>query len=312
MTIKFDPYNKQEFIAQRLFHKNKVVNTKYLDLLTLRIRSSVEKYRDLTGYISYKNGDRPASIEFPYLFYNYGSPAPYMCKLLPNGYGFTNFYPNDIYKGCHIEFGIQQKLYNLYKIGKLTRYKQPENYIAPSLPDNYILVVMQNTRDTVWYRNKDFTELSKSILYWAKENKRNVVFKWHFGCVDHHSPQKWWESLENKSNYSFFDFTTPLNLLIENCSMLWTASSMSGIEALVCNKPVSIFGETEYMEMATVCETPDDAIKATVPKDLERWLTYYFRKYCINILDKNSQQLIDNRILNTFKYGMHLDGIILS
>ena len=230
-----------------------------------------------------------------------------MCKLLPNGYGFNFFEPNDIYKNVKVETGIQNTLYTLYKKGLFTRYRHSNIFKIKKLPENYILVSMQNTKDTVWFR-KDFTKLANEIIDWSKESKRNVLFKWHFGCIDHFNPQKWWEELEQKSSYAYFDYTTPLNILIENCQMFWTASSMSGIEALICNKPVSIFGQTEYMEMTTIANTPEEAINSKVPNDLEQWLTYYVRNYCINVFDSNVETRIKSRIVNFLEKDIKIEN----
>jgi len=312
MSLHFKPYDKELFIRERAIHRNKTINTKYLDLMTNQISNVVDVWSNLNGLISYKNGDSVEDIKEPFLYYNYGSPAPYLCKLLPNGYGFTHFEPNDIYKKCHIEDGIQNKLYNLYINGLFTRYSQPKIINNKNLPNDFILVVMQNTKDTVWYRNQNFTQLANEIIAWSRESKKNVVFKWHFGCIDHLSPQRWWNELNEKSNYAYFDYDLPLNILIEKCNMVWTASSMSGIEALICNKPVAVFGQTEYMEMATIAKSPEEAINAIVSNDLDQWLTYYVRKYCINILDKNSSELIKKRITNFFDLGMNINELILS
>jgi capsule polysaccharide modification protein KpsS len=170
---------------------------------------------------------------------------------------------------------------------------------------------MQNTGETVWYR-KDFSVLANDIIRWSRENKKHVIFKWHNGCIDHSNPERWFGELQEKSDYSSIEYKLPLSVLIKNCEMMWTASSMSGIEALINNKPVSIFGETEYMEMTKVCNTPDEAYNTIIPKDLEQWLTYYVRKYCINIYAKDAEQKVTSRLINHFEKNFPLDELILS
>jgi capsule polysaccharide modification protein KpsS len=202
-------------------------------------------------------------------------------------------------------------LLKLYDSGLFTRYKQIDQVVPERLPENYILVVMQNTGSTVWYK-KNFTDLAKDIVLWSRENKRNVIFKWHNGCIDHDNPTKWFNDLPEKSKYCSIDFTSPLSVLIKNCSIVWTASSMSGIESLICNKPVAVFGETEYMEMTQISNSPDDAIKTKIPNDLDQWLTYYVRKYCINIYAKDSIQRVRNRVINHFEKRLPLNELILS
>ena len=307
--INFIPVRREQWIQDRVIHPNKSKNIKYLDIISQSIYEICLELKDLTGIVRYRNTDEVEDIQNPFIYYNYGSPAPYLCKFLPNGYGFTHFNPNDLYKHVKPEIGIQSKLYQLYKKGLFTRYTQPKNYETSKLPENYILITMQNTGSTVWY-NKDFTKLANEIILWSKETKKNVLFKWHFGCIDRFDPYGWWEELE-KSEYAHFDCRTPLNILIENCDMFWTASSMSGIEALICNKPVAIFGETEYMEMTTVANGPEDAINAKVPNDLEQWLTYYVKNYCINIYDKNHKQRLKNKIITLFEKQGNLNEFIL-
>jgi hypothetical protein len=307
--IKFEKITGDTYKAERLEQPFKFNNVKYIDYFNTAIEVAI-KDLPFDGLIKYKNGDAPETIQELFLNYNYGSPAPWLGKLLPQGYGFTHFKPNDIYKKCQTENGIQKKLLDLYDAGFFTRYKQITKQ-PETLPNNYILVVMQNTGDTVWYR-KNFTNLANEIMAWSRENKRTIVFKWHNGCIDHPNPSRWFNELTEKSKYASIDYTSPLSILIKNCDMVWTASSMSGIEALICNKPVSIFGETEYMEMTTVSNSPEDAIKAVVPKDLEQWLTYYVRKYCINIYAKDSSEQIKNRVIHYFEKGLPLDELILS
>ena len=294
---------------ERVSQRFKSRNVKYINDINNLISSSLQNVVG-SGKISYANGDTVEPINGKHMFYNYGSPAPWLCKILPEGYGFTHFTPNDIYKKCEVEQGIQQKLLNLYDAGLFTRYQQakPQDY---TLPENYILVTMQNTGGTVWYR-KNFSLLANDIVRWSRENKRNVIFKWHMGCLDHANPERWFRELEESSDYASIEYKLPLSILIKNCDMMWTASSMSGIEALIHNKPVSIFGETEYMEMATVCDTPDQAINAVVPQDLDQWLTYYVRKYCINIYTKDARERIENRFINYFDKDLPLNELILS
>jgi hypothetical protein len=307
--IIFDSVDAKTYLAERLDQPFKSNNGKYIEHFNSIIHNAIKDIL-CDGFIKYKNGGKKEKIDSPFLYYNYGSPAPWLGKLLPEGYGFTYFEPNDIYKNCHIESGIQKKLLDLYDSGNFTRYKQITT-LPDKLPDNYILVVMQNTGSTVWY-NSNFTDLANDIMAWSRENKKNVIFKWHNGCIDHHNPSRWFNDLKEKSQYASIDFTSPLSVLIKQCEMVWTASSMSGIEALICNKPVAVFGQTEYMEMAKKSVTPDDAIKAKIPEDLDRWFTYYVRKYCINIYDKSAVDLVRNRVLNYFEKGKPLNELILS
>ena len=307
--IIFEKVTGDTYKRERLDQPFKYNNVKYIDHFNTVIETGI-KDLPFNGLIRYKNGDAPETISDLFLNYNYGSPAPWLGKLLPQGYGFNYFTPNDIYKNCHTETGIQSRLLDLYDAGLFTRYKQITKK-PDKLPENYILVVMQNTVGTAWYR-KNFTNLANEIMAWSRENKKTIIFKWHNGCNDHSNPVRWFNELTEKSKYASIDYTSPLSILIKNCYMVWTASSMSGIEALICNKPVSIFGETEYMEMTTISNSPEDAIKAAVPQDLEQWLTYYVRKYCINIYAKDAPEQIRNRVINYFEKGLSLDELILS
>jgi hypothetical protein len=310
MSIQFNMISSNDWVSERAVQNYKHKNVKYINDFNALLHSAITDL-DLHGQIHYKNGDSKDNIKGKFLYYNYGSPAPWLCKLLPEGYGFLHFEPNDIYKSVKAENGIQQKLLSLYDRGLFTRYTQPKNQNKIYLPDNFILVSMQNVGSTVWYR-KNFTELAEQIIEWSRENKKNVVFKWHNGCIDHSNPERWFNELNQKSDYAFLDYTTPLYTLIKSCDMMWTASSMSGIEALICNKPVSIFGQTEYMEMCNVCDNPDQAINATIPSDLEQWFTYYVKYYCINIYTKNSLNRIKNRIHLYFSKDISLNELILS
>jgi hypothetical protein len=311
MTIKFNYVTGDQYKQERLDQAFKYNNARYIEQFNKNIKTAISDL-NIDGLIQYKNGDSKDNINTPILYYNYGSPAPWLGKLLPDGYGFTNFNPCDIYKDCYVEPNIQSKLLKLYDSGLFTRYNQSALTKLPEiLPDNYILVSMQNTGGTVWYR-KNFTILAEQIIAWSRESKKNIIFKWHNGCVDHNNPVRWFSELKEHSNYCSIDYTSPLSVLIKNCDMMWTASSMSGIESLICNKPVAVFGQTEYMEMATVCDSPEEAINAVIPKDLDRWLTYYVRKYCINIYATDCVDAIRKRVINYFEKGMSLNELILS
>lgn len=312
MSIDFI-HVEQEYINERLHQRYKLKNVKYLRLLNSIISNSISEISsDVNGTIQYKNGDSPILTKSPFLYYNYGSPVPFMAKILPEGYGWNYFAPNDIYKYVNQEHNIQSKLYKVYKTGKLTRYTQPKIPSDIKIPEKYILVIMQNTGSTVWYHN-NFTELSNDIIAWSRENKRNVLFKWHNGCIDHNLPNTWWNDLKEKSKYAHFDCILPLPYLIDNscCEMVWTASSMAGIEALICNKPVSIFGQTEYMEMSTICDSPENAINTKIPNDLEQWLTYYFRYYCLNMYSNNAKEILTKKLINFFEKGCNITEYVL-
>ena len=303
--MKHNALSEDSWIKERISQPFKQRNIKYIKLLNDRITEAIAGLGDLKCRVEYKNNDATHNYSDPTFYYNYGSPAPYLAKVLPDGYGFDHFTPNDIYKNVSVQSGIRTKLLSLYNSGYFTRYPQPKLVENISLPENYILVTMQNTKDTVWYR-KDFTILANDIVAWSRENRKNVIFKWHNGCIDHSNPERWFSELTEKSEYASIDYKLPLSVLIKNCTMLWTASSMSGIEALICNKPVSIFGKTEYMEMATCANNPDEAFLCEVPVDLDQWLTYYVNYYCINIINENSVTRIKNRILNYTEKGMNL------
>jgi hypothetical protein len=312
--LNFEPCDINAWKWERALQPYKLSNAKYLEILSQKIEKSLTRDITKNGHIVYANGDSVKKFKDKCLYYNYGSPIPYLCKLLPDGYGFTHHEPNDIWKKCHIEIGIHKKLKLIYDKGFTTRYKQPpikkEN--VQKLPENYILIVMQNVGSTVWYK-KNFTDLAEQMISWSRENKKNILFKWHNGCLDHSNPKLWFENLKEKSSYAYLDYKVPLPYLIKNCEMLWTASSMSGIEALIYNKPVSTFGMVEYSEMSKLCESVEDAYSTKLPKpeDLERWMTYYVRKYCINIYDSNCIDRIHTRIFNFFEKDLSIDEIIL-
>lgn len=309
MSIIFDKKDPEIWMAERRSHTWKSINKRYIYDLNKKIESAIIGL-DLEGSIIFRNTDLEPEHGGKFLYYTYGSPAPWLCKILPQGYGFSNFEPNDIYKQCPAIVGFQSKLLSLYDKGLFTRYVQPpESDVI--LPDDFVLVAMQNVGETSCYR-KNFTDMAEQIVAWSRENKRNVIFKWHNGCQDHKDPVLWFDSLKEKSNYSKIDYTLPLNLLIKKCSMFWSASSKAGIEALICNKPVALFGVSEYMEMATVATNPDEAATCSINKDVEQWLTYYVTKYCINTYSKDSVSLIRNRIINHFERDLPLDELILS
>lgn len=305
----FEKIDPEVWMQERSKQPWKDINKRYIKDLNDRIESAISGL-NLDGSIIYRNSDSKTIHDGKFLYYNYGSPAPWLCKILPQGYGFSHFEPNDIYKQCPPIIGFQSKLLSLYDKGLFTRYIQPPA-INVNLPDDYVLVSMQNVGSTAWYR-KNFTDMAEQIVAWSRENKRNVIFKWHNGCQDHRDPTLWFDSLKEKSSYATIEYTLPLNILIKNCSMLWSASSMSGIEALICNKPVALFGISEYMEMATVANNPEDAAKCVVHKDVEQWLTYYVTKYCINTYSKDCVSLIRNRIINHFERDLPLHELILS
>jgi hypothetical protein len=298
MGLIHTPFDREDWLrgVSTQTKINKLKNVFWIDKLTEIIDTI-----DVDGQIFYKDNRSPVPNDSAF-YYNYGSPVPNLCKVLPYGYGFTFFVPNHFYRDVSPIKDIQTKLKILHEKGVMTRYTQPK--VTPKiLPQNYVLVVMQDT--------SYFSEISKDIATWAKENKKNVVFKWHNGCTDYLSPQKWFDQLEPKSQYLFFDHESSLTPLIQECDMVWTYNSMVGVESLIHNKPVAVYEECEYMEMTKFIDNPDDAYTTAIPNDLDQWLTYYFKIYCIDILCDNARDRLRTRMIKHLE-GRSLREIIFS
>lgn len=317
--IKVIPADLVEWKRVRSGAPFKHLNIPRLDHLNKLMAQAVSDIGIGEGIVAYQHGSRRNDIlPKPFIFYDYGSPAPNLARIQPDGYGFQYFKPNDIYKKSATVKGLQRQLYEQYITGGFTRYVQPEVPSSLTLPDNYILFAMNNLFSNAGMRG-GIGHITEEIAQWARDNKRHVVYKWHMGCADlkyggvFNTPQDWFDRLLGivPSDYIHFDTTTPLHVLVKNCSAFWSGTSMAGVEALACNKPVVVFGRTNYMEMAVRAVNPDQAATATTPHpDIEQWLSYFINHYSIDTDAPNALDRITRRLYGHFVKQLPLDQLM--
>lgn len=232
-----------------------------------------------------------------------GAPFTWYTKIAPNGnYIHSYSYLSERWKDKQIETTRLDKLRELYLQGKATKYRHKSTI---SSYENYILFCHQGFGAVHYYKDKDGLSLAKEISDWAIQNKKPVIFRIHPTSEDTNVAEAK-EILEH--DYLIFDTKSDIVDLINKATQVWTVSSSCGMEAMLLNKPVSIFGLTDYMQVVNNCKTIDQAYKETANiNDYEQFLSWYITDLCINILADEAEERIYNRMK-----GFLYDGIDIS
>lgn len=283
--------------------KNK--NSSFYNRLYDVLKTNFEKFGDeANGKLLYEDLN---ALEKNYLTYTLSGPFPFLAVLSPLSHS-TRYFDEfeELYLHSSIDTSIHKKLKTAHEKG-FTKYRI-DNALKPNYK-NYILFTIQNVMVPL-VRHKDdiiTIDLVEDICLWAKENKKNVVFRWHPTIHDFiNTPKEWWEKVVNKNEYTFFDYQSDIIHLISNCDMLWTKSSSTGFEALLYNKPVAVFEKCDYYPIVKLCKTPDDASNAICVKEetLHQYLTFYCKHLRVDLTRPDLEDHVYSK-MNKF----HVQGI---
>ena len=279
--------------------QQKIVSIVYDSYLNLPNR------QDFNGLIL-PNESQHKSYAGKGLEFRIGAPIVWLTKLAPDGNFIYYYRPSDRYRYKSIvgDESLFNSLAKAYIEGHGTKYVHVTSKNV--LPDNYILFAHQDLNRVHYYDKMNGIDLLLQVSQWAKDNKRNVVIRFHPTADEHYCEQI--EVLKN--DYITFDFDSYIVDLIKNCDQLWTVSSACGMEAILMNKPVTIFGIADYYPVVNNAITIDDAFNETFNIDnYIRFMTWYVRKLCINIHSVGAHNKIYNRMYDYFILGKSIEDL---
>ncbi|OAL77443.1 capsular polysaccharide export protein, LipB/KpsS family [Acinetobacter terrae] len=146
---------------------------------------------------------------------------------------------------------------------------EPKNNDFPY--SDYILIALQIQADSVQKKsNYDMVEMIKLTLK-RFGGDYPIVIRRHPKCNDKEL-SLYLDSIKNIKNVYISDFST--NILIQNCKFTILCNSSVGWDAILCNKPLIAFGESEY-DIVTHRISNDADIFNLDLKDIEYYVKYY-------------------------------------
>lgn len=238
------------------------------------------------------------------LEFRIGAPVVWLTKLSPNGHFIYYYKSTDLYKHVVGDEGLFNRLTEAYLRGWGTKYNHTAKHNP--LPDHYILFAHQGLDSVHYYTKMTGMELLIQVSQWAKDNKKHVVIRFHPTADEYYGPEL--DILKN--DYITFDFDSYIVDLVQNCDQLWTVSSACGMEGLLMNKPVTIFGITDYHPVVNNASNIDEAFKSTFDREeYIKFMTWYVRKLCINIHHASAGNRIYNRMYDYFILGKPIEDL---
>ena len=238
------------------------------------------------------------------LEFRIGAPVTWLTKLAPNGHFIYYYEYTDMYKSTTGDENLFNTLTEVYNRGLGTKYNHDTK--NNTLPENYILFAHQGLGSVHYYDKMNGIDLLLQVSQWAKDNKKHVVIRLHPTADEYYGDEL--DVLKN--DYISFDEDSYIVDLVKRCDQLWTVSSACGMEGMLMNKPVTIFGITDYHPVVNNANTIDDAYKESFNRDeYIRFMTWYVRKLCINIHHASASDRIYKRMYDYFIVGKPIEDL---
>jgi hypothetical protein len=279
----------------RINQKEKWKNSHWFEVFNKKLLSFSD---DFNGVVSYYDGSSITKKPSTKLIeYSENTPIFYHFKLSPNGYFLYNYKPDPLWQAHDIDTNILS-FYNK----QTNKYKQPDNKFNFQYP--YILFALQSLP-----ARTDIKKLIEVIL-WAEKNKTYLLFKKHPFSKPNDVFDKLFTAMRSKkliTKYAIlvsYDFN--IDYLISACEGLWTFSSGTGFQALLKNKPVSVFKVqsfcADYYPIARLCSSPEEAYnnKSISEDTVKRFFSWYYNKLVIDLSTKDCEEKIYNRLHDVY------------
>lgn len=198
--------------------------------------------------VHFKETDRPHCFSF--------DPRGYSGWSSFSEHGITLFQDN--LPSEKMAEAYMEEDYKKILIAKTSKYTQvsDENEV---LPTNFVFVGLQIPGDAV--QELCFLQVEdmlSEIVLGCKKNNISVVVKRHPYCK---SPKITSLLREGVAKGDFMVSTGSIHDLIQRSMAVCVANSSVGAEALLYNKPVYVFGRSEYMQACYVCKEFGDFSK---------------------------------------------------
>jgi hypothetical protein len=180
--------------------------------------------------------------------------------------------------------------------GNISKYEQPPPNAVERLSLRYIFVALQLLADAV-SQNAFMTpfEMLDEIIGSAQDQGLCVVVKRHPLCS---SPEIGTYLCNIKKNPNVIVSSGNIHSLIAGSEAVCVINSGVGSEALLHEKPVYVFGRSDYMSACHVCRAPRDFSNVFVPgkallsqSDLKQFWWMYRKDYAIDVSDRVSSSI---------------------
>jgi hypothetical protein len=150
--------------------------------------------------------------------------------------------------------------------GNISKYEQADLLYEEPLPPSYVFVGLQKIGDAVQgLAHATPFEMLDEVMSTCGKHGLEVVVKRHPQCK---SPQVG-EYLKTHAAAGRITVAAgSIHNIIEKAQAVCVVNSGVGAEALLHEKPVYVFGRSEYMAACFVCETPGDFAAQFVPGKL--------------------------------------------
>lgn len=230
-----------------------------------------------------------------------GAPMPWLMKLAPEGHFIYDWRYAELYQDCDIDESLVENLSRLYLNGVGTKYLHNTKEIQYQF--DYILFAHQSMTRVHYYHNRiTGLELMQEIKDWANDNKKHVVFRMHPTSGENYS------NLEHLvSEYTHVDTTSSIVRLVSEADQVWTVSSAVGFEGMLMNKPVTIFGESDYHPAVNSAQSVEEAYHKHDRDKYLRFITWYTKKLCINIHSPSASDRVHRRLYDYFIENKRID-----
>ncbi len=183
----------------------------------------------------------------------------------------------------------------------VTKYAQPTK--GEPLPDRFIFVALQLPGDAVSalaYQSP--TQMLEEVTRVARDHGLAVVVKRHPLCKALEITSLL-TTLETQDHVYVVD--GDIHHLIANSEAVCVVNSGVGAEALLHEKPVYVFGRSDYMNACIVCEQPGDFTsefslgKSRLSKrDLHKFWYIYRKRYAVDVTHPESAyEIISTKLL---------------
>ena len=160
--------------------------------------------------------------------------------------------------------------------------KYPQSELRESLPKGFVFFPLQVQNDTVLRLSKfDYLSVVERVAQIATEKRELLVIKRHPLCES--------EAVEKLLNRLKSEWVVVTSASVHECithaKAVLCCNSGVGFEALLHDKPVFIFGESEYNAAAEKIDTLHELEKIfnveTSITNIDRWnFVHYFLSYC--------------------------------
>lgn len=184
----------------------------------------------------------------------------------------------------------------------LSKYNQGPLHAADALPTRFVFVALQMIGDSV--QELAFCnpiEMIEEVLKVCEKIGYSVVVKRHPLCGSTAIGKYIWE---NESAGRIISATGSIHSIIAKSTAVCVINSGVGAEALLHEKPVYVFGRSDYMAACFVCKQRGDFEKQFQPartavsaEDLRRFWYLLRNEYAVDLRDTdNAKAVISTRV----------------